>query len=180
MLILVRFRQNWRIQCYSENWSFNCKLHRNRLVSLILLRFAHLQCLAATHLSSTEVGNGLSWPKPQRTCNAMVTSQAPLSTKSQEGVLLYAVIQHTQCWWATTSGCRDEESNLGPPGSNKSTLPLGNCHYPSSTTVAYHRVVNYSIIGQSLTWSFLCFDHLWFSAWNIIPDPHHDIDAFQT
>ena len=32
--------------------------------------------LAATHSSSPEVGNGLSWPKPQCTCNAMVTSQA--------------------------------------------------------------------------------------------------------
>ena len=41
-------------------------------MSLILLRFARPQCLAATHLSSPEVGNGLSWPKPQCTCNAMV------------------------------------------------------------------------------------------------------------
>ena len=52
---------------------------------LILLRFARPQCLAATHLSSPEVGNGLSWPKPQCTCNAMVTSQAQHSTN--EGVL---------------------------------------------------------------------------------------------
>ena len=57
----------------------------NRWVSLILLRFARPQCLAVTHLSSPEVGNGLSWPKPQCTCNAMVTSQALLSTN--EGVL---------------------------------------------------------------------------------------------
>ena len=54
-------------------------------MSLILLRFARPQCLAATHLSSPEVGNGLSWPKPQCTCNAMVTSQAQHST--HEGVL---------------------------------------------------------------------------------------------
>ena len=54
-------------------------------MSLILLRFARPQCLAATHLSSPEVGNGLSWPKPQCTCNAMVTSQAQHSTN--EGVL---------------------------------------------------------------------------------------------
>ena len=45
-------------------------------MSLILLRFACPECLAATHLSSPEVGSGLSWPKPQCTCNAMVTSQA--------------------------------------------------------------------------------------------------------
>ena len=44
----------------------------NRWVSLILLHFARPQCLAATHLSSPEVGNGLSWPKPPCTCNAMV------------------------------------------------------------------------------------------------------------
>ena len=31
-------------------------------MSLILLRFARPQCSAATHLSSPEVGNGLSWP----------------------------------------------------------------------------------------------------------------------
>ena len=53
-------------------------------MSLILLRFARPQCLAATHLSSPEVGNGLSWPKPLCTCNAMVTSQAQHSTN--EGV----------------------------------------------------------------------------------------------
>ena len=47
--------------------------------------FARLQCLAATHLSSPEVSNGLSWPKPLCTCNAMVTSQAQHSTN--EGVL---------------------------------------------------------------------------------------------
>ena len=35
--------------------STNCKLDRNRWVSLILLRFARPQCLAATHLSSPEV-----------------------------------------------------------------------------------------------------------------------------
>ena len=54
-------------------------------MSLILLRFARPQCLAATHLSSPEVGNGLSWPKPQCTCNAMVTSQTQHCTN--EGVL---------------------------------------------------------------------------------------------
>ena len=48
-------------------------------MSLILLRFARPQCLAATHLPSPEVGNGLSWPKPQCTCNAMVTSR-PVAT----------------------------------------------------------------------------------------------------
>ena len=49
------------------------------------LKIARPQCLAATHLSSPEVGNGLSWPKPPCTCNAMVTSQAQHSTN--EGVL---------------------------------------------------------------------------------------------
>ena len=73
--------------------------------------------VAATHLS--EVGNGLSWPKPQWTCNAVVTCQAQHSSK--EGVLhldlvpptpvgalgdeisplvtreYYSVIQHAQC-----------------------------------------------------------------------------------
>ena len=47
--------------------------------------FARPQCLAAIYSSSPEVGNGLSWPKPQCTCNAMVTSQAQHSTN--EGVL---------------------------------------------------------------------------------------------
>ena len=41
----------------------------------------------------------------------------------------YAVIQHAQCWWATTCDFRDEESNPSPPGSEASTLPLG--HLPS-------------------------------------------------
>ena len=41
--------------------------------------------VAATHLSSPEIGNGLRWPKPQCTCNAMVTSQTQHSTN--EGVL---------------------------------------------------------------------------------------------
>ena len=54
-------------------------------MSLILLCFARSQCSAATHLSSPEVGNGLSWPKPQCTCNAMVTGQAQHNTN--EGVL---------------------------------------------------------------------------------------------
>ena len=39
----------------------------------------------------------------------------------------YAVIQCAQCWWAMTCGCRDEDSNPGPPGSEKSALPLGHC-----------------------------------------------------
>ena len=41
--------------------------------------------IAGTHSSSPEVGNGLSWSKPQCTYNAMVTSQAQHSTN--EGVL---------------------------------------------------------------------------------------------
>ena len=102
----------------------NCKLHRNRWMSFILLRFAHSQCLAATHSSSPEVGNGLNWPKPQCTCNAMVTSQAQHTVLMRE---CYAVIQRAQCWWATTCGCRNEESNLGPLGSETSALPLGHC-----------------------------------------------------
>ena len=68
-----------------KDWLFierNCKIHRNRWVLLIL---PCPQCLSATHLSSPDVGNGLSWPKPQCTCNAMVTSQAQHSTN--EGVL---------------------------------------------------------------------------------------------
>ena len=70
----------------SKDWLFiyrNCKLGRNRWVSLILFRFARPQCLAAIHLSSPEVGNGLSWPKPQCTCNAMVTSQAQRNTNEE-------------------------------------------------------------------------------------------------
>ena len=38
----------------SKDWIFilrNCKLHRNRWVSLILLRFARLKCLAAILIS---------------------------------------------------------------------------------------------------------------------------------
>ena len=41
----------------------------------------------------------------------------------------YAVIQRAQCWWATTCGWRNEESNPGPPGFETSALPLG--HHPS-------------------------------------------------
>ena len=67
---------------------------RNRWVSLILLRFARPQCLAATHLSSPEVGNGLSWPKPQCTCNAMVIIARHSTAPTRE---YYAVIQRAQC-----------------------------------------------------------------------------------
>ena len=44
-------------------------------------------CLAATHLSSPEIGNGLSWPKPPCACNAiwLLAMQAQHSTN--EGVL---------------------------------------------------------------------------------------------
>ena len=42
----------------------------------------------------------------------------------------YSVIQCTQCWWGTTCGCRDEESNPGSSGSETSPLPLGHCPSP--------------------------------------------------
>ena len=78
-------------------------------MSLILLRFARPQCLAATHLSSPEVGNGLCWPKPQCTCN-----------------MPWLLARHSI---TMTCGCQDEESNPGHPGSETSALPLG--HRPS-------------------------------------------------
>ena len=53
-------------------------------MSFILLRFARPQCLSAIHLASPEVGDGLNWPKPQCTYNAIVTSQAQ---HANEGVL---------------------------------------------------------------------------------------------
>ena len=39
----------------------------------------------------------------------------------------YSVIQHAQCWWATTCGCQDEDSNPGSQSFEKSTLPLSYC-----------------------------------------------------
>ena len=48
-------------------------------MSLILFRFACLQCLVATHSSSPEIGNGLSWPKPYKV-HMLDTSQAQYST----------------------------------------------------------------------------------------------------
>ena len=98
-------------------------------MSLILLRFARPQCLAAIayslfcHPQKSVTG----WVGPSRSAHAMpwlLTRHSTAPTKEY-----YAVIQRVQCWWATTCGCRDEESNPGPPGSETSTLPLG--HRPS-------------------------------------------------
>ena len=63
----------------------------------------------------------------------------------------YAVIQRAQCWWATTWGCRDEESNPGPPGSEKSTLPLGHCPSPLMHTVSHPQPTNwyqFTLLGE--------------------------------
>ena len=46
----------------------------------------------------------------------------------------YSVIQRVQCWWATTCNCRDEDSNPGPPDSEKSVLPLGHCPSQSESS----------------------------------------------
>ena len=119
----------------SKDWLFikrnckpnrNCKPDRNRWVSLILLRFTRPQCLAATHLSSPEVGNGLNWPKPQCTCNSMVTSQAQHSTN--EGVLR----SNSACSMLMSDDLRLPRQGIEPQprGSEPSTLPLG--RLPSS------------------------------------------------
>ena len=54
-------------------------------------------------------------------------SQTQHSTN--EGILLSN--SSVQCWWATTGDCRDEDSNPGPPGSEKSTLPMRHCPFLS-------------------------------------------------
>ena len=53
-----------------------------------------LRCLAATHLSSPDVVNGPSWPKPQCTCNAMGILARYSTAPKRE---YYAVIQRAQC-----------------------------------------------------------------------------------
>ena len=100
-------------------------------MSLILLRFARPQCLAATHLSSPEVGNGLSWPKPPCTCNAMVIIIARHSS-TNEGVLRSKSACSMPMIERRPGGCaetKNRSSNPGPPGSETSALPLG--HRPS-------------------------------------------------
>ena len=89
-LELINERFHYYLQCKVKVktdylYSGTVKLDRNRWVSLILLRFTRPQCLAATHLSSPEIGSRLSWPKQQCTCNAIITNQAQHSTN--EGVL---------------------------------------------------------------------------------------------
>ena len=109
--------------------------YRNRWVLLILLRFARPHCLAATHLSSPYVGNGLSWPKPQCTCNAMVTSQAQHSTNervlrsnsacsmlmSDDLRLPRRGIEHRP------SGFRDVDSTARPLPSSGTSILVQNC-----------------------------------------------------
>ena len=67
-----------------------------------------------------------AWPKPQRTCNAMVTSQTQHSTYTRK---YYAVIQRAQCWWATTfrlprRGIEPRPSGFRDIGSTSRPSPL--------------------------------------------------------
>ena len=92
---------------------------------LIPLHFACPQYLAATHLSSTEVSNGLSWPMPKCTCNAMVTSQAQHSTN--EGVLgnnsAYSMLMRDDLR-LPRAGIKPRPSGLREVGSTARLLPL--------------------------------------------------------
>ena len=68
---------------------------------------------------------GLSWPKPQCTCNAMVTSQTQHGTN--EGVLR----SNSACSMLMNDDLRLPRRGIEPrpPGSEASSLPLG--HRPS-------------------------------------------------
>ena len=77
----------------------------------------------SAHSSSPEVGNGLI--DLARTAVHMLVIARHSQHKRGSTTQLFNV--RAQCWWATTCGCRDEESNPGPPGSEKSALPLGRC-----------------------------------------------------
>ena len=68
------------------------------------------------------------WVGPSRSAHAMPWLLARQSTAPT--MEYCAVIQRAQCWWATTCGCRDEESNPAPPGSETSALPLGHSLSP--------------------------------------------------
>ena len=70
------------------------------------------------------------------------TNEGVLNTNS-------SVNQRAQCWWATTCGCRDEDSNSGPPGSEKSTLPPG--HYPSPGYVYIRYVCTWYTDGREVS-----------------------------
>ena len=59
-------------------------------------------------------------PYPSRSVHAMPWLLARHSPTPMTEY--YAVIQRAQCWWATTCGCRDEDSNPSHPGSEMSTL----------------------------------------------------------
>ena len=130
-------------------------------MSLILLRFARPKCLPATHLSSPEVGNELSWPKPPCTCNAMVTSQAQHSTN--EGVLRSnsSVLNADE----TTCGCRDEESNPGPPGSETSALPLG--HRLEVNDIYLHKFLYKKIFGDKVRQTLMSCAVIIISPWTM-------------
>ena len=123
-------------------------------MSPILLRFARPQCLAATHLSSPEVGNGLSWPKPQCTCNAMVTSQAQHSTN--EGVLR----SNSACSMLMSDDLRLPRRGIEPrhPGSEASTLPLG--HLPSLGYIWAMQNYIYHLCPQNVAHDYS--HHVWF------------------
>ena len=71
-----------------------------------------------------EPGTSRSSARRANLCAGLLARHSTAPTREY-----YAVIQRAQCWWATTCGCRDEESNPGPPGSETSALPLG--HRPS-------------------------------------------------
>ena len=96
----------------------------------------------------------MGWVGPSRRAHAMPWLLARHSTAPTREY--YAVIQRAQCWWATTCGCRDEESNPGPPGSETSALPLG--HRPSLGMFRWMHCVNFD--AKTCMW-FLRMRNFW-------------------
>ena len=89
---------------------------------------------SATHSSSPEFGNGLSWPEPQCTCNAVVISQAQHSTNVR------VLRSNSACSMLMSDDLRLPRRGLEPPGSEKSTLPLDHCPSPRCQEVRRYAI----------------------------------------
>ena len=100
--------------CYWRN-SRNCRLTANWWVCSFCSSFSvHCAQLLLIHHSQLLLSGWVCW---SRSVHAMPWLLARHDT--HDGVLLRDIQNAQSCWWATTCDRRDENSNPGPPGSEK-------------------------------------------------------------
>ena len=134
-ILIVSLKLNTTATTGSEifwNSPQNCKLYHNWwTVSLFCsaLPVRSAQLLLIYHPQKSVMG----WAGSSYSAYAMPWLLARHSTAPTREY--YAIIQRSQCWWATTCLCRDEESNPSLPSTEKSALPLGHCSSQSLSSV---------------------------------------------